>query len=362
MLLYPAIDLLGGRVVRLREGDYDRVTDYGDDALAVAAAWREAGATWLHVVDLDAARGSGDNRAVIARLAAESGLKVQLGGGIRSAEIAADRLGLGVSRLVIGTWAVREPAAVGALLREAPGSYAIACDSRDEVIRVEGWTESGAVSLSSFAKTMQQAGARVLIFTDIARDGVYTGPGIERAVRLREETGLEVILSAGVRDRADVMAAARAGLDGLIIGRALHDGRIELGAVLEELEQRARERAGRLWAKLRPDARGLVPIVTVAADDGMVLMQAFVDEEALAATLVTGYLHYHSRSRGRLWMKGETSGHVQRLIELRVDCDADCLLARVEQTGVACHLGTRSCFARRVDELLSDEEGENKNE
>ncbi len=362
MLLYPAIDLLDGRVVRLREGDYGQVTDYGDDALAVAAAWREAGATWLHVVDLDAARGSGDNRAVIARLTAESGLKIQLGGGIRSPGIAADRLGLGVSRLVIGTWAVREPEAVGVLLREAPGSYAIACDSRDEVIRVEGWTESGAVSLSDFAMTMRQAGARVLIFTDIARDGVYTGPGIGRAVRLREETGLEVILSAGVRDAADVMAAAEAGLDGLIIGRALHDGRIELGTLLQSLEQRARERAARIWARLRADSRGLVPVITVAAADGMVLMQAFIDEEALAATMVTGYLHYHSRSRGRLWKKGETSGHVQRLIELRVDCDCDCLLARVEQTGVACHLGTRSCFARSVNDLLSEEEGEGGNE
>ena len=361
MHIYPAIDLLDGRVVRLYEGDYERVTDYGDQALAQARAWREMGAEWLHVVDLDAARGTSDNRAIIAELVRESGLRVQVGGGIRSLEQIEALIELGVARLIIGTYAVREPEGIREALRRWPDALAIACDSRDEVIRIAGWTESGTVGLEDFALAMREAGARTLVFTEISRDGTYAGPAIARAVRLQRSTGLEVILAAGVRDLDDVAAAERAGLDGLIAGRALHDGRLDLAAacaLLARPEQlraeetaRSRAAAAQLWGRLRHNPQGLVPVIVVDGGEDEVLMQAYMNEAALAETLATGWMSYYSRSRGELWTKGLTAVWCAPL-DLRVDCDADCLLAVVDAAGPACHTGEQNCFFRDWTELL----------
>ncbi|NJP41669.1 1-(5-phosphoribosyl)-5-[(5-phosphoribosylamino)methylideneamino]imidazole-4-carboxamide isomerase [Oscillospiraceae bacterium HV4-5-C5C] len=387
MQLYPAIDLLDRSVVRLREGDYEQVREYTDEVLFVAQSFQRQGADWLHLVDLNAARGAAAvNRDLIAAICRLPGLKVQTGGGIRSLATIEALLAAGVSRCVIGTAAVRDPDMTAEALRRWPEQIAIAVDSRDGRIRVQGWTEDSGINLPDFALRMKHAGAKTLIFTDISRDGLLKGPAVEETRKLKELTGLEVILSAGISSVEDIAAARDAGLDGAILGRALYEGKVDLADALRlarQLPQPAATRpvknelpadepaadesavtawntlAGQsqqIWQALKKDAAGLVCAITVDAATGAVLMQAYQDQAALTRTLETGLLHYHSRSRNCLWLKGETSGHYQHVQAIEVDCDADCLLYRVKADGPACHTGATSCFFRRLEEFAQTAE------
>ncbi|MDD4367669.1 MAG: 1-(5-phosphoribosyl)-5-[(5-phosphoribosylamino)methylideneamino]imidazole-4-carboxamide isomerase [Oscillospiraceae bacterium] len=375
MQLYPAIDLLDRSVVRLREGDYRQVQTYTDEVLFVAQSFRRQGADWLHLVDLNAARGeTAVNRDLIAAVCQLPDLKVQTGGGIRSLATIEALLSAGVSRCVIGTAAVRDPAMTAEALRRWPDQIAIAVDSREGHIRVQGWTEDSGLDLSSFALQMKQAGAKTLIFTDISRDGLLKGPAVAETKKLKDLTGLEVILSAGISSAADIAAARDAGLDGAILGRALYEGKVDLARALRLARQApepvpaATGTAGdeaplaaawsplavqspQIWQALKKDAAGLVCALAVDAATGAVLMQAYQDQTALTRTLETGLLHYHSRSRNCLWLKGESSGHYQHVQTIQVDCDGDCLLYRVQADGPACHTGAYSCFFRSLEDF-----------
>ncbi len=235
MILYPALDLLGGRCVRLRQGDYDQVTAYSDDPLEVAASFREAGARWIHIVDLDAARtGVATNRASIARMAAATGLQVQTGGGIRSQRDVEELLAAGVSRLIVGTAAVRDPAFTRAVLSAYPAHIAIGIDARDGEVGVDGWTRGGGVQALEFALRMREWGARTVVFTDIARDGMLTGPALRETADLVARTGLEVIASGGIGSEQDIDAVRATGAAGLIIGKALYEGKVDLAACLKK--------------------------------------------------------------------------------------------------------------------------------
>ncbi len=235
MILYPALDLLGGRCVRLRQGDYDQVTAYSDDPLDVAATFRAAGARWLHVVDLDAARsGQATNRAMVARLAATTGLQVQTGGGIRSMQDVEELLAAGISRLILGTAAVRDPAFTRAALSAYPERIAIGIDARDGEVGVEGWTRGGGVQALDFALRMRDWGARTLVFTDIARDGMLIGPALQATRAMVARTGLDIIASGGVGTEQDIDAVRATGAAGLIMGKAIYEGKVDLAACLKK--------------------------------------------------------------------------------------------------------------------------------
>ena len=222
--LYPAIDLRGGRVVRLVQGDYDRETAYGDDPVAVAESFVAAGATWIHVVDLDAARtGSPENRAVVAAIASAvaGGAHVQTGGGVRSAADAEQLARSGVARVVMGSAAVREPS----LVREAAAivPVAVGLDHRGGELSVHGWTESSGVRLADALGWFPDAAAFVI--TDIGRDGMLTGPDIEGLTAAAHATEVPVIASGGVATLDDIRAlAAVPGIAGVITGKALYEG------------------------------------------------------------------------------------------------------------------------------------------
>ncbi len=237
LCIFPAIDLRAGRCVRLFQGDYAQETVFDDDPVGVALRWRDEGAEWLHVVDLDAARapvgeaGRGENLRVVARIAAAVEIPVQMGGGVRDRESARRVLEAGVRRAIIGTAAAGEFEAAAALFGEFGESLVLGVDARDGRVAVAGWQQSTALDAVELTVRLATAGARRVIFTDIATDGTGRGPSIEATRRLALAAGIPVIASGGIGSPTDV-AAVRAlvteGVEGLIIGQALYTGAVKL--------------------------------------------------------------------------------------------------------------------------------------
>ncbi|MFZ4720491.1 MAG: 1-(5-phosphoribosyl)-5-[(5-phosphoribosylamino)methylideneamino]imidazole-4-carboxamide isomerase [Ilumatobacteraceae bacterium] len=233
--LYPAIDLRDGKVVRLLQGDYDQQTTYGDDPVAVASSFADAGARWIHVVDLDAARsGSPVNRPVVAAIAAALAgrASVQTGGGVRSVADAQVLADAGVARVVMGSAAVQDPSLVAEASKVVP--VAVGLDHRSGEVAVHGWTEGSGVQLADALGWFPTAAAFVI--TDIARDGMLTGPDVEGLAVAAAATSISVIASGGVSSLADI-AALRAvpGIGGIITGKAVYEGRFTVAEALQEL-------------------------------------------------------------------------------------------------------------------------------
>jgi phosphoribosylformimino-5-aminoimidazole carboxamide ribotide isomerase len=229
--LYPAIDLKGGQVVRLKRGEMDQATIYADDPAAQARRFIEAGFSWVHMVDLDGAfAGKPANAAAVrAIIAAVPGAKLQLGGGIRTMETAEAWLAAGVSRIILGSAAVKDPDFARAACRAFPGRVALGIDARDGMVATEGWAETSDVSATDLARRFEDSGAAAVIYTDIARDGMLSGVNVAATAALARAVRLPVIASGGVAGVEDITALreAGAGIEGAILGRALYDGRIE---------------------------------------------------------------------------------------------------------------------------------------
>ena len=232
--LFPAIDLRRGRVVRLMQGDPERETRYADDPLHVAHRWLEAGAKWLHVVNLDGAfeESGRENQSTLRRILT-TGAKVQFGGGLRDFAGIDQVLNLGVCRAVIGTAAVENPAVVESALEAfGPERIAVGIDARDGRISTHGWKETAATTAVEMGLRWADKGLRWTIYTDICRDGMSAGINLRATVHLAQSTGLQCIASGGVASLADVREAHDAGLSGIIIGRALYEGQVSLRQAL----------------------------------------------------------------------------------------------------------------------------------
>ena len=235
MIILPAIDLIGGRCVRLRQGDYKQETVFDEDPVAVARRFEAAGAKWLHVVDLDGAReGEPKNLATIRAIVGAVGLSVEVGGGIRTTA-AAERLlglGLGLARVILGTRAAREPDWLAEVAKEFPGRVALGLDARSGRVAVEGWQQEIARTASDLAASVAGLPLAAIIYTDIARDGMMTGPNIEATAELAKASPFPVIASGGVTTVDDVRRLKKTGVAGAIIGRSLYEGKITLEAAL----------------------------------------------------------------------------------------------------------------------------------
>jgi phosphoribosylformimino-5-aminoimidazole carboxamide ribotide isomerase len=239
--VYPAIDLRGGKVVRLSQGDPTRQTVYGHEPVGIARQWVTAGASWLHIVNLDGAfgdRGSHNEAALVAILdrvvTPDSTVQVQFGGGVRSLQEMDYVLSLGVHRVILGTVAVEDPDVVGeAIARFGAERVAVGIDVRDNRVRVRGWTRQTAVEPAALGQQLGHLGVRRIIFTNIARDGVGGGADVDAARRLADGSGLEVIVAGGVASLEDVRQARAAGLGGVVIGRALYEGKVDLKEALQ---------------------------------------------------------------------------------------------------------------------------------
>nr|MBI2904550.1 1-(5-phosphoribosyl)-5-[(5-phosphoribosylamino)methylideneamino]imidazole-4-carboxamide isomerase [Chloroflexota bacterium] len=232
--IYPAIDLRAGRVVRLAQGDPARLTVYGDDPAATAHRWRDEGAAWLHVVNLDGAFGetADANGRALEQIVAV-GLNVQFGGGLRDGAALRRVMQLGVARAVIGTAAVETPALVDEALAEFGAErIAVGVDAREGRVRLRGWAEESAVTALDLARRLRGQGVTRIIFTDVARDGMGAGVNVAATAELAAASGLAVIASGGVATADDVRRVREAALDGVIIGRALYEGHIDLHLLL----------------------------------------------------------------------------------------------------------------------------------
>jgi phosphoribosylformimino-5-aminoimidazole carboxamide ribotide isomerase len=232
MELYPAIDLRDGRVVRLQQGDYARETVYDENPVTVARRYEAAGARWIHVVDLDAARsGSAENLGVVEAICAAVECKVQSGGGVRSIADAGDRLAAGVERVVVGTAAVERPELVEELCTLHPGHVAIGLDAHGRDVAVRGWEQSSGIDLIDLVGRFAGSATSALIVTEIGRDGMFVGPDIDGLTEVLRVSTMPLIASGGVGGLADLIALREVEVDGrrlagAIVGRALYEGRL----------------------------------------------------------------------------------------------------------------------------------------
>ena len=239
MDLYPAIDLRGGRVVRLAQGEAARQTVYGDDPAAQAIRFAEAGARWIHVVDLDRAFGRGDNDVAITAIveAVVNRARVQVGGGVRTVERARRLVSQGVSRVVVGTAAVDQPSFLDELVAAiGGGQLAVGIDARAGLVALRGWVETSPVRAIDLAARVATQGVGTVIYTDIARDGMLGGPDIDGSLAIAAALGpagvSRLIVSGGIARLEELRAVARAGFAGTIVGRALYEGRFTLAEAL----------------------------------------------------------------------------------------------------------------------------------
>ena len=234
MNLYAAIDLLGGRCVRLHQGDYDRATDYGDDPVGQARRFAADGAPWIHVVDLDAARrGEPVNREVIGRIAAAVDIPVQVGGGVRSRADAEALWAAGVARVVMGTAALEDPDLVAALVPD--GAVAVGLDARGRELAVRGWEADAGVDLLEAVARFSALGVAALVVTEIGRDGTLDGPDLTGLSSVLEVATVPVVASGGVGSPDDLVALTDLDLDGVIVGRALYDDRVTVAEAVAVL-------------------------------------------------------------------------------------------------------------------------------
>ncbi|WP_295526959.1 1-(5-phosphoribosyl)-5-[(5-phosphoribosylamino)methylideneamino]imidazole-4-carboxamide isomerase [Novosphingobium sp. Chol11] len=240
MIVFPAIDLKAGQVVRLAEGDMSRATVYGDDPAAQAMLFAEAGSQYLHVVDLDGAfAGEAVNRAAVEGILKVFPGHVQLGGGIRNSIAVDGWFDLGVARVVIGTAALKDPEFVKDMARAYPGGIVVAVDARDGMVATEGWAEVSNVSIADMARRFEDAGVASILFTDVGRDGLLKGCNIDATLDLARATRLPVIASGGVKGIDDIRMLKiheSDGIEGVITGRALFEGRLDLAAAIAVAE------------------------------------------------------------------------------------------------------------------------------
>jgi len=237
MRIYPSLDLMSGSYVRLKQGNFNEVTTYGSDPVAKAKEYAQAGAKWIHVVDLDGSRtGDSINEAVLETIAKESGLFMQTGGGVRRLSDIERKLKLGASRVVIGTAAVNNPAFAAQAIKEFGDAVAIGIDAKNGIAAAHGWTDVGSVNAVELAKQMADIGVKTIIYTDIAKDGMMSGVNVEATAEIINVVGCDVIASGGVSSIEDLREVKSIKSAGVILGKSLFIGAIDLKTAIKEFE------------------------------------------------------------------------------------------------------------------------------
>ena len=237
MIIFPAIDIRGGKCVRLFKGDFAQETVFSDSPAAMARKWQAQGAEYLHLVDLDGAlAGSSQNLAAIEEILQAVNIPTELGGGIRTMEQIDKLLAMGITRVILGSVAVKNPD----LVREACAKYGerivVGIDAKDGIVAVEGWGESGNVGVIELAQKMKDAGVKTIIYTDISRDGTLSGVNVDATVKLAQESGVKIVASGGVKSLADIKALKAqesCGIEGVIAGKSIYTGSLDLQAAIE---------------------------------------------------------------------------------------------------------------------------------
>ena len=238
MIIFPAIDIRGGKCVRLLKGDFAQETVFSDHPAEMAQRWEAEGAKFLHLVDLDGARaGHPQNLAAVRGILDAIHIPAELGGGIRTMADIENALALGLRRVILGSVAVRDPELVKAACAKYGDRIVVGIDAKDGIVAVDGWGVSGDVAAGDLAKKMAAAGARTIIYTDISRDGTLSGVNVEATKKLAEESGVAIVASGGVRSIDDIRALKKAeasGIEGVIVGKSIYTGSLDLREALAE--------------------------------------------------------------------------------------------------------------------------------
>ena len=356
----PCLDIKGGRVVK--GVNFVALRDAGDP-VEIAKVYNRSGADELVFLDISATlEERGTMIEMVEKVAREIFIPFTVGGGIRSVEDIRRILQAGADKISLNSAAVANPD----LVREASEKFGAQCvvaaiDVKSDAafpsgyqVYVAGGTKPTGLDALEWALEAERLGAGEILLTSMDRDG--TGIGYDNVITamISRAVSVPVIASGGAGSMEHFYEALTDGAaDAVLAAGLFHFGELsipDLKAYLAQkgIEVRPATDAGAFWKHMKKDAAGLVPAVVVDVTDGTVLMLAYQDEEAFVATQTTGHMHYHSRSRGVLWKKGESSGHVQAVKSVKADCDRDALLYEVEQTGPACHTGNRSCFFREM--------------
>ena len=234
MKIFPAIDLINGNVVRLLKGDYNEVTVYGNDPLSVAKGFCDAGAEFIHIVDLDAAKdGQVHNYDIIKSICENTSLKVEIGGGIRTEEVIKQYLSAGVYRVILGTIAIKNPDFTKEMIKKYGEKIAIGVDIKDGFVAIHGWTETSSISCDELFSDLEKAGAKCIICTDISKDGAMSGTNLELYRDLSQKYEIDIVASGGVSSMDDVIALKEMGIYGAILGKALYVGAVNLKDAIE---------------------------------------------------------------------------------------------------------------------------------
>src|SRR5215469_2922191 len=241
MIILPAIDIKGGQCVRLYQGDYAQVTTYDADPVQVARRWQSAGASWLHVVDLDgAASGQPVNVELIAKMRAAASLRMEVGGGMRSLAHIEQILALGIDRVVLGTVALTDRVLLEQAIQRWGERIVVGLDAREGWVAIAGWRETSRMQATALAADLSARGVQRFIYTDIARDGVLSGPNLSAIQEMQSATSRLLIASGGVTTLADLHSLAALGVEGAIVGKAIYTGDLDLPIAIEEIERNKR--------------------------------------------------------------------------------------------------------------------------
>lgn len=234
MIIYPAVDVREGKCVRLTQGEFNKETVYSDNPVEMALRWEKMGAQYLHVVDLDGARtGKAQNIAVISEMAVKMGIPVQLGGGIRTIEMIETILCKGIERVILGTSAVKDPELVKRAVKTFENNVVIGIDAKDGMVAIEGWEKTSEFKAIEFARKMEDLGAKTIIYTDISRDGMLNGPNLKAMEDMAKAVKIDIIASGGVGKLDDIKNLKEVGVSGVIVGRALYTGDVDLKQAIE---------------------------------------------------------------------------------------------------------------------------------
>jgi len=354
MIILPAIDLKDGKCVRLVKGDYSTAEVVAADPIETAKSFAVQGASWLHLVDLDGAKDAKpQNAEVILDIRKNVDLKIEVGGGIRNMETVDYYIENGIDRVILGSAALKNPEFVKEAVQKYGAKIAVGIDALVGKVAAEGWLDTSEVDYLEFAKQMEAIGIKYLIVTDIDKDGTLAGPNLEMLKKIDEEVSCNIIASGGVSSMGDIVDLYDLNLYGAITGKAVYTGNLNLQTaivVCEDISKNSLKSCVLNSSVLERffHKNELIPAVIQEDSTGEVLMLAYMNCDSLLKSIETGYTWFYSRSRKKLWNKGETSGNVQQIVSIHGDCDDDTLLIKVIQSGPACHTGAKSCFFNKV--------------
>lgn len=353
MIIIPAIDIKDGTCVRLVQGEQETAVKVAEDPIEVALKFEKAGATQLHIVDIDGAiSGKMVNEKIILDIAQKTGLQVQAGGGIRSLDDAKMFLENGVSKLVIGKVALHNRELLEKLVEMYGDRIVASIAAKDGLVAADGWLSISEIDYMTLASEMEKMGVRNLIFTDISRNGTMDGPNLDALDKLNYTFSMNIIASGGISSLKDIIDLSNLNLHAAICGKALYSGTMDISSALtiaRLLEENANKRKKMPTLERFFQKSGLIPVIIQDDKTEEVLMLGHMNREALKMTLETGRTWFYSRSHHEIWNMGANSGgNYQNVVSVYSDNDNDALLIRVEQIGNACKTGTHSCFYKKV--------------